>query len=274
MPWLAGTKSSEPAEIVTHDLKGGRFEPDPARTAWFEHVTVEEVDFQRAQFGDFNKEKYGGFYARGSLFVRCDFRRAKFDQGMLSHKPQTTFRECRFDGAELWERSQRQTISVGQTRFERCTFDGAKIRGWFSHEADFLDCHFAGKIDRCRFFGRPPAQRGFLDPPRDVNEFRGNDFREADLIWTTFEYGIDIGAQLWPESDAYIRFDRARERLGRIRPRVESWPDEEERKALVVELQLLEELKQDEIFARRHEPDERIPLSLKDKLWELLTDAA
>lgn len=79
------------------------------------------------------------------------------------HLPRTVYRDCHFDRAEL------RHFSVGTARFERCTFDGARLDGWRSNLAEFVDCHFAGKIRNVKFFGRsngPLAEMlGWRDGP-------------------------------------------------------------------------------------------------------------
>ena len=44
--------------------------------------------------------------------------------------PQTTFRDCRFDGADM------RRVKPAYARFERCTFDDAAIDGWKTEESE------------------------------------------------------------------------------------------------------------------------------------------
>ena len=59
-----------------------------------------------------------------------------------------------------------------------------------------------GKIVECNFFGTISDPDTAKRVGRTTNAFRGNDFREADLIWVGFQE-IDLDAQRWPESNDY-----------------------------------------------------------------------
>jgi hypothetical protein len=160
------------------------------------------------------------YLAGSSTFTSCNFSRARIEAGNLGNDASTAYRRCRFDGADL------RNANPLFARFERCSFDGADFRGLRSFYAEFIDCHFAGKIEGAKFFGRP---EGLTEPPRDfkrkVNEFRGNDFREAELIDTSFMHGIDISAQQWPQDGEYVRLDRIHERIEKARADVSGWQD-------------------------------------------------
>ena len=69
--------------------------------------------------------------------------------------------------------------------------------------AEFVDCRFSGRIERSKFFGRPVGACA-AHTNRKRNEFSGTDFRMAQLFDTGFQFGIDIDAELWPESDEYV----------------------------------------------------------------------
>ena len=136
------------------------------------NVTVRDADFRRAAFGQIAPS--------GCVFERCDFRGETFDERfehIFAGRRQSIFRECRFDMADL------HLAKPGQARFERCSFAQATLDGWVSACAEFIDCTFAGKIRGVTFHGKPwghDASR--VDPARSVNEFRGNDFSETELI--------------------------------------------------------------------------------------------
>jgi hypothetical protein len=276
-PWLAGTSYSEPATIIGHDLEGGRFEVDPGTDYWFEQITLRDVDFSGAQFGKADGE--GGLRVSACLLEDCDFSDSTFHSADLGWGGRSVYRRCSFDSASLRQVLGRSPLmmafTLGEARFEDCTFLDAKIRGWLAHDAEFVRCRFRGKIDRCRFFGRQLDRRWFGLLPRRRNEYCGNDFREVEFIWSSFEQGIPIRDQLWPEGPDYIRLDRVDERITRVRPLVESWPDADRQEA-EVELNMLTEdaVGQDEVFARRVEPDLKPEVAaVHERLWQLLEDA-
>ena len=275
MPWLGGTPWRPETEIVTEDLLDGRFEVEPTRAVWFEEIAVRRVDFSGARFGDRSGE--GGLTVSGCRFEDCDFTNAVFHVAALGWGSQTVYRRCSFQAAKLRQVLGRSPLmmafTLGDARFEECSFRDATIRGWLAHEAEFVDCGFRGKIDRCRFFGRRVDRPWF---GRRKNEYRGNDFREVEFVWSSFEDGIPIGAQLWPESDAYIRLRRVGDRVRAVRPLVAGWPEVERREAEVMLQMLREDANggQDEIFARRIEPDLAPDVAdVHERVWSLLEEA-
>jgi uncharacterized protein YjbI with pentapeptide repeats len=256
----------EPA-IVSGELRGGRLNVGTKQVA-FEGAHAVDVDLSGITFDIFS--------VRESTFERCDFRRFKSAKTVPSFGKQaprqTVYRECRFDDADL-----RHPL-LGEARFERCVFDGAKIERWLSTHAEFIDCHFAGKVDSCNFFGHPPDLSTYVrqTPGHERrNEFRGNDFREAVISNTGFVCGIDVSAQRWPQGPEYIRLDRFQERLTRARKAVLTWPDDSEREPA---LRMLHQYsaygfeEQREIFTRRDDL-RAIPRKVRERLWDLLEHA-
>jgi hypothetical protein len=206
-----------PKREVSGELRDLRFETDGKESVSFWSAQVDDVDFSGNRFWN--------FWTDSSRFSRCDFRDVKFDALRLGNNEGTVFSDCIFDRADLSADG-----ALGRVRFERCSFEGSKVRGWFSFEGEFVDCRFATKVVECTFHGHEREDdRRILDRlfrrPLRRNEFRGNDFRRAELIWTAFTRGIDISAQLWPEGDEYLRLDRVPERLARARTEISAWPD-------------------------------------------------
>jgi uncharacterized protein YjbI with pentapeptide repeats len=204
-PWLRGTAHAEPTEVIAHDLAGGRFEFEDGRDYWFEQLTARGVDFSGVRIG--RRDGDGGLLVNACVFEDCDFSGATFHSALLGWR-RSVYRRYSFDGASLRQIGGTNSalfmaFSLGEARFEDCTFLDAKIRGWLAHDAEFVGCRFRGTIDRCRFFGRGIERRflRFLPPKR--NEYRGNDFREAEFVWSSFEGGIPIAEQLWPEGPEY-----------------------------------------------------------------------
>ncbi len=227
-----------------------------------DRATIEGVDFRRASF-----ERFAPI---GCLFLGCDFRGLVFDgrmQQIFSSRVQSVFRDCRFDEADL------RRAGPGQSRFERCSFDGTRIQKWTSLCGEFVDCHFAGPIEDSRFYGRPHGVLASqLSPHRQENEFRGNDFRQAELIETAFAHGISFAEQLWPDETGHVRLDRLHARLERGRVEVMRWKDHDARREA---LQLLLELstrygEQNEIICRRVDPETAVPKAVQLRLWETL----
>jgi len=165
-----------------------RNQPDDERVVALHRVTLTAVDFRRARFDTFS--------LGGCLFDRCDFRGLKLDRRLAPlfvALPRSVFRNCNFDGADL------RRALLGQSRFERCTFDDARIDGGHTETAEFVDCRFAGPLDNVTFYGAPSAPEAKrLDPPRRRNEFRGNDFRDAELLDVAFVAGVDMALQRFP----------------------------------------------------------------------------
>lgn len=248
-----------PHLIVTSDLQSQRFKVPPNTKVEFRGIQATEVDFSGVGFWM--------YLATSSTFTACDFSRASIESGNLGGDTATIYRRCRFDGADL------HNANPFFARFEQCTFDGADFRGFRSFYAEFVECHFAGQIVAAKFFGKP---EGLTEVPRDlkrkVNEFRGNDFRLADLIDTSFMHGIDINSQQWPQDAAYVKLDRIHERLKKARHAVSLWPDEKARKEALVMLQIYSQDAEDQdgLFARRD--DVTITPSVRERVWDLLQE--
>lgn len=253
--------------IVSGELRGGRLNVG-SKHVEFDGAHVIDVDLSGMSFESFR--------VRESTFERCDFRRFRSPKTVPafgSQAPrQTVYRECRFENADL-----RHPL-LGEARFERCVFDGAKIERWASTHAEFVDCHFAGKIVSSNFCGRAPDVSTYVrrTPGRERrNEFRDNDFSSAELVDTAFKFGIDIAAQRWPQSPEYIRLDRLAERFARVRKEIEAWSSESDRKSGLEMLYLYSHYgyeEQQDLFARRDNLP-TVPRKIRDRVWDLLEHA-
>lgn len=232
---------------------------------------IQNVFFEAARVSrvSFHKMRFKTFLARDCAFSECDFRQVRSVWGSdFSTVPQSVYRDCRFDGADL------RNFDPGVARFEHCSFVGARLDGWRATAGEFIDCEFSGPIRNVKFFGRP---YGVLADhlQRTVNEFRGNDFRLAELVGTDFAMGIDIGAQCWPEDTAYIRLDRMSERIRHVRADVVRWSDLEARQDALSMLDiLLQDVQdgQDELFARRSNLGREYP-EVRECVWDRLATA-
>lgn len=228
-------------------------------------ATVSDVDFAKATF-----EKLA---PSGCTFVRCDFRRARLDRRLsplFKARQRNVFRECRFDGADL------RTVDPGASRFVGCVFDGADLKGWHAAMAEFVDCHFAGRLECVRFYGRPWGSGvDEMSPRRGLNEFAGNDFREAEMIDVAFLMGIDVAKQRWPSGEEYVRVDRIHQRLTRARTEILRWKDLEVRSQALEMVQSLSFLymQQNDVVSRRAEPALSTPPEIQERVWSTLAAA-
>jgi hypothetical protein len=101
----------------------------------------------------------------------------------------------------------------------------AQLNGWFTWDADVIDCRFAGRLEGVVFTATDIDGRG-------RNEIRGNDFRDADLVDVDFRNGVDLDAQLLPESEDYLRIRDLSSALRGARAEVGRWAADERRAAL------------------------------------------
>ena len=147
------------------------------------------------------------------------------------------FRGCSFRGASIGD--------FGEVRLERCDFTNADLKGWFTWDADLVECRFAGRLSGIVFNGRN------LEGSRE-NEFVGNDFREADLDDVAFRFGIDLDAQLLPDGPEYIRIRDLTDRVRHARTEIRHWPKPDQEAALGM-LDLLEGVYEGEpdVFTKR-----------------------
>lgn len=222
---------------------------------------------------DFRKARFDRFQLAVANFMACDFRGLQLDgrfQSLFGTRPRSVFTQCKFDGADL------RQISPEGTRFERCSFDDARLDGWTPARAEFVECRFAGKITRVTFTGRPAGPGSTrIDPARTKNEFRGNDFRDAQLIDTVFALGIDLSQQRWPTGDDYIRLDKFPRRLEAARGDILAWDASEMRTAALAMLQSLAQRWQDQrdIIALRISPAVSASPRVQNRVWDALENA-
>ena len=246
--------------VVTDDLEGCRFDPSTPR-ALFRGVTVRNVDFSGLELRRLTAES--------SSFEECNFAGVILSYGPLGSVPPNLFRQCSFAGADL------RGVDPGDARFERCIFDGARIEEWMAFCAEFIECRFATTLTKVKFSGtRFECEKfGFLRRRRKRNEFRGNDFRDANLLDTSFVMGIKLSDQLLPDDPVYVRIDRLQERIERVRKEVSRWSDGEARLDALAMLEAYADDAegQDELFTRR----DSVPLApeVRDRVWQMLENA-
>ena len=239
-------------------------EPKPSddeRVVALHRATLTAVDFRRAQFDKFSPG--------GCLFDRCDFRGLKLDHRLAPlfvARPRSVFRNSYFDGVDF------RRGRLGQSRFERCTFDDARLDGSRMETAEFVDCRFAGRLDGVTFHGipsGPDVER--LDPPRRLNDFSGNDFRDAELVDVTFISGVDMDRQRFPDDELHVRVEGFQRRLSKARADIRNWYERERIPALAMLATLAERWRdQDVVVARRWTPRIKASDRVQARVWELL----
>jgi len=113
------------------------------------------------------------------------------------------------------------------------------IQDFFGVTVEFIDCAFSGRIEKAVFQGSVPEE----DRPqfgRATNEFRGNDFGDAELVDVAFRGGIDLTEQKLPEGAGYLYLSDAADALGRARRSVVGWRDLDLRRKVLAILKGLE----------------------------------
>jgi uncharacterized protein YjbI with pentapeptide repeats len=247
-----------------------------------------DVFLERVQFDsiDFSGIQFEQFWAAGSTFVRCDFSNARFrslDFGLPQAQwgwrhlirpggrryPQTTYEECIFRRT----RFDPYNTHFGNARFVRCLFDRAWLRDMlFTYSAEFVGCRFVGKVIECNFFGTIPDRESAKRVGRTTNEFRDNDFREADLIWVGF-HGIDLDAQQWPASDEYAILTDLQRRIQAAIERARAEVTGEELDRVLSELDTLARYynRERQVLVRRSELGWEVPPEVQQRLWDYLT---
>ncbi|GAA3170634.1 hypothetical protein [Nonomuraea salmonea] len=216
-------------QIVRGEMRDQRF-PLPAGpdNTVFDRMRLVDVDFSAMRFVC--------FLSRGSEFDGCDFSGTAFDQLLLGApgdgavRPQSVFRGC------VFRRTQFPTLTAfGNVRFEGCTFERSRLRlQTNTHEAEFVDCVFAGPIRGVNFWGRPyDFDQAALG--RDHNDFSGNDFTAARLDDVAFHH-IDVRAQRF---SGHALLDRFTERAKAVLPLIDRWPDAEHRDMARLTLEFL-----------------------------------
>jgi len=238
-----------------------RKRPDDERVVALHRATLTAVNFRRARFDKFS--------IGGCLFDRCDFRGLKLDHrfaALFVALPRSVFRDCYFDAADM------RRARLAQSRFERCTFDDARLDGAQTEAAEFIDCRFAGRLDAVTFHGVPSGSEARrLDPPRKRNEFRGNDFRDAELIDVAFIAGVDMDRQRFPDDELHVRVDDFPRRLTIARAEIEQWYERERAPAQVMLATLATRWRgQDVVVARRWTPRIKAPDRVQARVWDLL----
>lgn len=182
-------------------------------------VTVDIVG-ARWDHVDLSGQRFANFGSTGSVFVSCNFRRCTFEDGILGSIPLVIYRGCDFELADL------RNCSPLYARFERCRFTDARLEDWRAVNAEFVDCVFAGRLLRVMFSGTPSGFEGErIRRLRRNNEFRGNDFRDAQLFDCSFEGGIDLDANLMPDTPEYAIIRGAHERIEEARARIFEQPE-------------------------------------------------
>jgi uncharacterized protein YjbI with pentapeptide repeats len=202
---------------------------------------------------EFSGRKLVALSVVDSRLVRCRFERmivesVCFGAGLMPSE----YTQCSFDGSKF------AGTHWGRARFVECSFRDVRLKGFFGFDAEFIDCVFTGRAESMVFHGSPhdgledvqalvegvaelldPVERAALKArvdrasrttgqdslDRSLNEFRGNDFRDMELVDVDFRRGIDLGKQLLPDDDDYVLVADARAAIVGARERVRFWDD-------------------------------------------------
>jgi uncharacterized protein YjbI with pentapeptide repeats len=189
-------------------------EPAPAVE---ERVVFTDAELTRADFAG-RRMRY--FTAISSRFTACDFRGMQISHGgsLGGGGQYSEYVDCVFDQVKL------TGVKPGRATFVRCSFRGVRIRKMFSHDAEFIDCVFTGKLEHVVFSGRPASYEGMVPNPKPLLEFRGNDFSGAVLEDVGFRSGVELGRQSLPAGEEYLLVLDADLVLSRAREIAEARP--------------------------------------------------
>jgi pentapeptide repeat protein len=181
-------------------------------TVTFDHANLKRVDLSH--------QAIQNIVVVGSTFEECNLEGVVIHSGVLSHLPQSVYRNCNFANADL------RDVSPLSARFEGCRFSNTLIDDWHAVCAEFVGCQFEGRLVRVKFSARPlgPCAK-FLANVRSINQFTGNDFRNTELVDCRISGGIELDDQMWPSGSQYLRLDRLQERIRCAQEKVQKdWP--------------------------------------------------
>ena len=159
------------------------------------------------------------FTAARSEFRMCRFVGGRITTAMFGAGGQASlYEDCVFDGAVIGH-------GDGRARFFRCSFRGVELSDWETSAIEMVDCVFSGRLRGMVFYGQLSGAYAISTGQRIVrmNEFRGNDFSEADLDHSAFRFGIDLAAQRLPDGPDYVYLADTTAAVRRVRPVVERW---------------------------------------------------
>jgi hypothetical protein len=183
---------------------------------------------------DFSRRRFFQFSAVGSRFESCRFERVRIESASFGAGRATSeYLDCTFDGARL------RMGPGGFARFVRCSFREVQIRDWFGFAVELVDCTFSGRLRKAFFNGTVPTDQ-VLAAGRSINEFKGNDFSEMDLVDVSFRTGIDLTQQRLPTGPQYLFVADAMRAVAHARAQVIAWEDLELRQQAMPVLRVLE----------------------------------
>jgi len=190
-----------------------------------ERVTLDGEDFSRRKFRMFTSVQ--------SNFRRCDFRATKMYQATLGGGyALSLYEDCCFDDSAFG-------MIGGRARFVRCSFRRCRIEEIWSYDSEFVECVFSGRIERGIFRGAPMEVDEIVDG-RTHNEFRGNDFSDAELREVAFRAGIDLSQQKLPQGEDYLYLAEGEKAVAFARREVLAWKELESRREAMATIKVLE----------------------------------
>ena len=181
---------------------------------------VIKLDSAHLRGEDLSGRRIIQFSAVGSRLEDCRFDGARIDNASFgAGKATSEYVRCSFDGVRI------NFGPGGYARFFACTFRDAKLSNWFCFAVELGRCEFSGLIRKSVFNGTVP-KRHRTHAGRERNEFRDNDFSQAELIDVSFRTGIDLSRQRLPSGKDYLYVQDAESVVDRAYAEVSAWQDD------------------------------------------------
>jgi hypothetical protein len=183
------------------------------------HDDILEFNHVKKRDEDYSGRELLKISAIESQLTGCRFDGVRVDSAALgAGRRMSHFTECVFDHSRI------NFGAGGRVRFEQCSFRDTVLRGWFCFDVELVDCTFTGRLEKAVFNGtvREDHQQ---DLGRRMNEFRGNDFSEMELVDVAFRTGIDLSLQRLPSGPGYLYVPDAGPVVRHARAVVEAWTD-------------------------------------------------
>lgn len=146
----------------------------------------------------------------------------------------SSFRNCQFDGSIF------SFVLPGYARLDSCTFGQATLQHLNADTLECIRCRFGGRIETAVFWGRIEDSNDRFLLNRDCNEFRDNDFSDADLIDVDFRGGIDLKRQILPQWGDYLYVPDAPTVVKYVKTLVTQWTSSARREHALKLLQVYE----------------------------------
>jgi uncharacterized protein YjbI with pentapeptide repeats len=168
----------------------------PIDVASLRRLVLEHRHIQDTAYSDQSLDE---FLAVACTFTHCSFERLAIRSAcFVGGQTGSVYEDCSFDGSQI------DCGTPGVATFIRCSFRDTDLANFFGLSISMTDCVFTGTLRKVAFYGVNPESR-------KRNEFRGNDFRGAQLVDVSFREGIDFTQQHFPPD--WVRPEDPYERL-------------------------------------------------------------